>query len=229
MNAAFDTNWENNIYQEGKQLNRWPYDAVVSFVFQHRPRDKRKEDTRILEVGCGAGNNLLFAAQEGFSVAGIDGSKSALRFAEQRFAEASLKSDLRVGDFTSLPFNDSSFDLVFDRSALACAGLSSGKSAVAEVRRVLSEGGMFLFNPYSREHTSASSGREGNDGLTLDISEGTLSGCGQLCFYDRHDVVAALGSGWEIRSLQHLRQEELLESPPTVHAEWRVVACKTSN
>ena len=36
---------------------------------------------RILEVGCGMGNNLWFAAREGCRVSGLDAVESAIRFA----------------------------------------------------------------------------------------------------------------------------------------------------
>ena len=104
--SAFNPIWEKEIYGQGRQLGRYPYDAVVSFVFRYAPRDRERSAVRILEIGCGAGNNLWFAAREGFSVTGIDGSATAIDYARKRFAEEGLSGDLRVGDFTALPFED---------------------------------------------------------------------------------------------------------------------------
>jgi len=94
-----DPIWESEIYSQGHHLNRYPFDAVVSFLFRYRPRDKPREQTDVLEIGCGAGNNLWFAAREGFRVAGIDGSESAISFAQKRFESEKLSGDLRVGNF----------------------------------------------------------------------------------------------------------------------------------
>ncbi len=201
---SFDPTWEESILGQGRHLNRYPFDLVVSFVHRHYPRHKRRGDVRILEIGCGAGNNLWFAAREGFQAFGLDGSPSAIAYAQRRFAEDGLEGDLRVGDFSSLPFEGKFFDLVIDRVSLTCCGLSVGKRTVAEVGRVLLPGGKFLCNPYSKRHTSHSSGRPGPDGLTLDISGGTLVGVGQICFYGREELEDLFDQGWTILRMEHL-------------------------
>jgi SAM-dependent methyltransferase len=218
---AFDPVWEAK-YACG-HTQRYPWDAVVSFVFRHAPKDRPRGEVSILEVGCGTGANLWFAAREGFAVAGVDASPSAVAAARARFAAEGLAGDLRVGDFTALPFADASFDLAIDRCALTCAGRSAARFAIAEVRRVLRPGGRFYFNPYSDRHSSAASGHAGADGLTLDIAEGTLVGAGQLCFYGRQQVVDALAD-WRLVALQHMEYADLLVPGWLNHAEWRAVA-----
>jgi len=222
---TFDPIWEQ-IYCEGRQLNRYPFDLVVSFIYNNYPRHKPRHETRILEVGCGSANNLWFAAREGFRVAGIDGSPSSIDYAQKRFNEEGLTGDLRVGDFTQLPFEDNSFDLVIDRCLLTCCGQASAQRAVAEIGRVLLAGGKFLFNPYSDRHSSYTSGRPGPDGLTLDIAAGTLVGVGQICFYSRREVDAIFAAGWKMLSVQHLEIAEEVQAQRLVHAEWRIVAEK---
>ena len=219
-----DPVWEDEIYSRGRHLNRYPYDSVVSFVCRHAPRDIPRGDVRILEVGCGAGNNLAFAAGEGFSVAGIDASPSAIDFARRRFDDERLAGDLRVGDFSALPFDDGSFDLAVDRAALTCVGRSVARRAVAELHRVLKPGGYFLFNPYSAAHSSARFGRRGDDGLVHEISGGTLQGVGPICFYTRDDVEELFSRGWSLASIEHVRIDQMLHAAASSHCEWRVVA-----
>jgi SAM-dependent methyltransferase len=223
---TFDPIWEREIYGEGKHLNRYPFDIVVSFVYRNYPRQIPRDAVRILEIGCGAGNNLWFAAREGFSVAGIDGSRSSIDYARGRFASEGLEGDFRVGDFTQLPFDDEEFHLVVDRGSITCCGLSAGRQAVDEVRRVLKPGGRFLCNPYSNRHTSHRSGRPGTDGLTLDAAAGTLVGVGQICYYSREDVERLFGEGWRLLNMQHLELAEMIGGEESIHAEWRIVAEK---
>jgi hypothetical protein len=90
----------------------------------------------------------------------------------------------------------------------------------------LKEKGRFFFNPYSDRHSSYSSGKVGADGLVSDISAGTMVGVGQLCFYGRQQVIAAL-SKFKVLSLQHMEYTEMLEPGWIVHAEWRAIAEKT--
>jgi SAM-dependent methyltransferase len=223
---AWDPIWEQEIYGAGRHLSRWPYDVVVSFVFRHHPRGKPRSEVRILEIGCGTGNNLWFAAREGFAVAGIDGSRSAIEYARKRFAEDGLQGDLRVGDFAALPFDTDTYDLAIDRGALTCCGRSVARRAAEEVRRVLVPGGKFFFNPYSDRHTSAHSGRPGPDGLTLDVAAGTLVRVGQLCFWGRQDVLELFAKGWGLLSLEHLEIVQQIHPQGEVHAEWRGIAQK---
>jgi ubiquinone/menaquinone biosynthesis C-methylase UbiE len=220
---TFDPIWEEK-YASG-HAQRYPWDVVVSFVFRNASRDKPRSEVRILEVGCGTASNLWFAAREGFQVAGVDGSVSAIDNARKRFESEGLIADLRVADFISLPFEDSSFDLAIDRGALVCAGLQGGLRAVKEIHRVLRPGGKFFFNPYSDRHSSASAGEDGPDGLTVNIKEGTMVGVGQICFYGRRQVLDVL-DGWKILSMQHMEYAEMLNPKWLVHAEWRVVAEK---
>src|SRR5262249_51653966 len=127
-------------------------------------------------------------------------------------------------DFTRLPFAAGAFDLAIDRGALTCCGYEAGRRAVAEVRRVLRDGGRFLFNPYSDRHSSAASGAAGRDGLRTAITEGSLVDSGAICFSGRRDVEAALAGGWRILDLQHVEATEVGRPHRLVHAEWRVVA-----
>jgi SAM-dependent methyltransferase len=224
---SFNEIWED-IYHEGRQLNRYPFDQIVSFIYRNMPREKPRSEVSIVEVGCGAGNNLWFAAREGFRVAGIDGSASAIEHARKRFDEEGLQGDLRVGDFTALPWDDASFDIAFDRGALTNCGLTMGQKAVREIRRILRPGGKFYFNPYSVMHSSHVAGRAGPDGLTQDISAGGLEGMGSICFYTRRDVDKALEEGWRVLSMVHVERSDVLRPQYTVTAEWRVICEKLS-
>lgn len=213
--------WEE-IYSKG-QRNRYPWDVIVTFVFRNAPQDVPRDKISILEVGCGTGSNLWFAAREGFSVSGVDGSRSAISSAKELFAKERLAGDLRVGNFTRLDFPDNHFDLVIDRGSLVCVGLKASANAVVEIKRVLKPGGRFFFNPYSSKHTSALAGLDGGDGLRRNIDKGTLTGVGSLCFYSREQLDNAIGQDWGVKSLQHVESVDLTYEQQSIHAEWRVV------
>ena len=225
--SAVNPVWERELYGKGQHLNRYPFDAVVTFVYRNYPREKPRHETRILEIGCGAGNNLWFAAREGFQVAGIDGSPTAIEYAQRRFAEEGLKGEFQTGDFTTLPFGDDTFDLAVDRGSIVCCPRTAGRRAVCEVRRVLREGGRFFFNPYSTRHSSFTLSEPGADGLRVNIRGGSLTGVGPLCFYDKDDVLGTLCSGWKVHALDHLENTSHASVEALIHAEWRVIAEKT--
>jgi SAM-dependent methyltransferase len=135
MNAThhIDPVWEDDIYSKGSMRTRYPYDTVISFVHRMRPRTRSIAETSIVEVGCGSANNLWFAAREGFQVSGIDGSTSAIQYANERFKTEGLTGDLRVGDFTTLPWADESHDLAIDRQEDVFSSTSMATAAPARV------------------------------------------------------------------------------------------------
>ncbi len=230
MNAStIDPFWEQEIYSQGHHHNRYPFDSVVSFVYRWRPRARPMADIRVLEVGCGVGNNLWFAAREGFQIAGIDGSATAIANAQARFEREGLAGELVVGNFAELPWTDGSFDLAIDRCSLTCASPALQRQAVAEVRRVLKPGGHFFFNGYSDEHSSAQSGVKLPDGRVGQISRGSLVGAGSLTFSSRKALDALFSEGWEIVTCEHLELADAAAGRGgCTHTEWRVVARKTS-
>lgn len=220
---TFDPVWDE-IYGRQEQLNRYPVDGVVSFLFRNRARLAHNRPLRVVEVGCGACNNLWFAAREGCDVTGIDGSDPAIAFGRARFADEGLDGDLRVGDFTQLPFADGSFDMAINRAALTQTGLNAAKTAVDEVARVLRPGGMFYNEIYGTRTTAG--GETGPDGVTLNVT-GRLSGVGQICFYDEDRLEALFADRWRIETLQHVEITDYQTSPRDVVGNWTVVAERT--
>lgn len=225
--TSFDEIW-NEIYGRG-HINRYPWDSVVSFVFRHHPRHKPRTQTHILELGCGAGNNLLFCAKEGFQVTGVDASPPALEFAEKRFREEGVQGRFVHENFTSLTLEEQSVDLVIDRASLTCTPFPVIERAVAEVYRVLKPGGRFLFVPYADTHSSASSGVFDPANRTVgEISAGTLVGVGQISFLSLNDIRGLFPVGpWRFVQIERAEHTDLLLPQFPIHAEYRVVVEKT--
>jgi len=222
-----NTFWENEIYSQGKNLNMYPYDRVVSFVYNYYPRNKEKNEVAILEVGCGAGNNLWFAARENFQVTGIDGSRSAIDFASNRFKKEGLQGLFHHGDFSQLPFEDNQFDLVVDRAAITCCGWDDVQASINEVYRVTRPGGKFFFNVYSDKHSSFGSGEFHSNGAKINLTEGTLKGIESVYFFNQEEIsVLFPPSKWNMISCQHHEAFEKLKVESSSHAEWIVIVEK---
>jgi ubiquinone/menaquinone biosynthesis C-methylase UbiE len=194
-------------------------------VFRYCPKTLDKGQVKILEVGCGTGPNIWFLAREGFQAYGIEGSESAIAYANQRLEKDGLTATLVVGDFTELPFPQNYFDLIFDRGSIVCCDHYAAKKAIDSIFFCLKPGGFFFFNPYSDLHSSRSSGTTDSYGITTGITEGTMVDVGQICFYSRDQVEAALGD-FDIVSLEHLQISDISMPSHMVHAEWRAVAQK---
>lgn len=160
--------WEQAVYAAGKQVNRWPYTGVVATTMRHFGNRDRSQ-VRVLELGCGTGNNIRFLAEEGFSATGIDQSPTAIKLAEELLIGNGLSAELQTGDFSVLDFESESFDLVIDRAAIVHNCFRTMHTVVGEARRVLKPGGLLYSHgikgaghpekhhgrevePYSRDH-----------------------------------------------------------------------------
>jgi SAM-dependent methyltransferase len=105
-------------------------------------------DKQVLDVGCGAGTDLMRFARGGAVVSGVDISSSAIALAKANFAQQGLTADLREADGEHLPFADATFDLVYAHGVVQYT--SDDRALVAECRRVLKPGGTAVFQVYNR-------------------------------------------------------------------------------
>lgn len=144
-------------------LIRWApyYDFVTNFMTLGHARLLRRQTVdqalihsgdSVLDVGCGTGEVTLLAktrAKNG-KVYGIDPAPEMIAVARKKAARKGLDIDFRVGVIESLPFPDSSIDVV--TSSLMMHHLPEDLKArgLAEIYRVLKPGGRLLIADFMR-------------------------------------------------------------------------------
>jgi SAM-dependent methyltransferase len=94
--------------------------------------------TRLLDVGCGAGLALRFAADRGADVSGLDAAPGMLEYARRRVPGAELVQ----GELQLLPFPDDAFDAVTGFNSFQYA--ADPVAALREAKRVTAPGGRIL-------------------------------------------------------------------------------------
>ena len=122
-----------------------PEESVESFagVANHFALGRIEEGATVLDLGCGAGTDLLVAAQmvgPGGRAIGVDMTASMLERARTSADAMGLSNvELREGLVESLPVDDESVDVVISNGVI---DLVPDKEAVfAEIDRVLRPGG----------------------------------------------------------------------------------------
>lgn len=187
---SFDKTWEKNIYSKGKQLNLYPYDILVSIIarkFFDIPKEKRGK-IEVLDLGCGAGNNAKFLAENGFDVYGIDGSASAIKTCKERFKNWNLKGNFIRGDFLSIPYKDNFFDLIIDRESLYANRFNDIKNAINGVYKKLKKGGLFVSFIYNSYHPDREFGKEIEPNTYDRFRKGSFYKAGKAHFVDVKEV-----------------------------------------
>lgn len=106
---------------------------------------------RVLDVGCGTGENALYLAQTGFSVTGIDLAGSAIRAAKQKVRERGLRADFRVANALSLDLQNDYYDNVVDSGLFHTFSDENRPIFASEIFRVLARGGNYFMLCFSEK------------------------------------------------------------------------------
>lgn len=103
---------------------------------------------RVLEVGCGAGVDLVRFARGGALVTGVDIAESAVTLARQNVTQQQLPASLCIGNAEQLPFASGVFDFVYAHGVVQYTLVD--QSLVDECHRILKPGGIAFFQAYNR-------------------------------------------------------------------------------
>jgi len=129
-----------------RQLDDYRYDKlnylprIVDFsAFQGK---------KVLEVGCGAGIDLVRFACAGAVVTGIDLSKNAIDLAQKNIEQNGLIADLYVMNGEVMQFHDNSFDVVYAHGVLQYT--ADTHKMISEIYRVLKPDGEAILMVYNR-------------------------------------------------------------------------------
>ena len=150
----WDSGWDDVFAR--KAWGSYPPEELVRFIGRHYFSLEDRSMIRILEIGCGAGANLIFLCQEGFDVVGVDGSKVGLEQAARRLEARGLEATLECCDAMDLPFEENCFDAVIDVECIYANNLEDSRIILSEAFRVLKAGGKL----FSKAFKTGTSGQE---------------------------------------------------------------------
>lgn len=132
--------WEKIFQQHGKVFlePHWDMASVVEQL-------QSIQANSVLDLGCGTGRHLIYLAQHGFCVSGLDNSQEGLDASAQWLQAEKLSAELILQEMTEkLPWNDDFFDAIVSVQVIHHADIATIKRIIVEIERVLVKGG-FLF------------------------------------------------------------------------------------
>ena len=103
---------------------------------------------RVLEVGCGAGVDLVRFARGGARATGVDVADSAIALARENVGHQGLTATLAVANGEALPFADNTFDFVYAHGVVQYT--ANDRALIDDCRRVVTPGGIVFVQVYNR-------------------------------------------------------------------------------
>ncbi len=217
---SFSTEW-NQSYADRKQLVRWPWSDLVSYVMRYiRPE---APGLRVLELGFGAGGNIRFFKDLGARYHGIEGSQVIVEEVRRAFPE--YAREIVCGDFTSeIPFSGP-FDLIVDRSSLTHNSTRAIQACLGLLQARLAPGGAFVgIDWFSTAHSGYKEGKPGGDAYTRTAYEqGQFKGVGHVHFSDK-DHLEELFAKFSFVVLEHKTVRRDIPKDAGTFAAWNFVA-----
>lgn len=123
------------------ELRHKPLDRALLTAFVEQVRTVGAGQGRVWDVGCGPGHVTAFLAGLGLNAAGLDLSDGMIAEARKRHPDL----EFSVGSMTALPAPDGCRDgLVSFYSLIHMIDDTDLRAALAEYRRVLTDGGLLL-------------------------------------------------------------------------------------
>ncbi|MGW1811183.1 class I SAM-dependent methyltransferase [Streptomyces sp. NPDC002078] len=165
----------------------------------------RMDAQEVLELGAGHGRDAVFLARQGLTVRAMDFSATGLGqlLDAARLQGVAERITTTVHDVRDpLPLPDDSVDAAFAHMLLSMA-LTTDEihGVVAEVRRVLRPGGVFVYTVRHRGDAHYGSGTAHGD----DIFEYD----GFAVHFFSHDLVDALAEGWILQEVHAFEEGDL--------------------
>lgn len=183
---TFDKQW-NHVHGT-RNWGRYPAEELVRFMARNY-YNQRRDQIRVLDLGCGTGANTWFLCREGFFTVAFDGSFVATRKAAAFCSELSMSVAFLQSDAGMLPFAECSFDVVADIGALSANSSRGIQQILAEIHRVLKPGGRVFSSVLFTTSTSGYKTGEKIDSHSYrNIESGPVAGLGTIHFFTRAEI-----------------------------------------
>jgi len=100
---------------------------------------------KVLDIGCGTGDNAIWLSQQHFDVVGIDTSEIALGKAREKSAEVKVSCTFEIANILKSLVSGAPFGFAFDRGCFHTLSSDAERRMFAEqVSRHLQRGGLWL-------------------------------------------------------------------------------------
>jgi len=198
------TVWER-LWKDPAVVARWTDAQPLPEVVEMADRLIAGGGGRVLDIGCGLGRHTVYLAARGLEVVATDSAPAAIAACKGNLAEAGLSAEVVQADMASYPFPDVHFRGVVASHVIHHTELATLRRILAEIWRVLTPGGYFVWATPCPKHYECGRGTEMEPGTWVD-PEGREAGLPH--HYCTEAEARELLGGYEILSMNEQEYRE---------------------
>jgi ubiquinone/menaquinone biosynthesis C-methylase UbiE len=126
--------------------------AIPAEILQQAIEENLPAPSKIIDIGCGAGNYVIWFAKNGYEMTGVDISQNAIEIARRSASTAGASCKFIVADaIADLPTSDGMFDFAYEWELLHHIFPEDRDRYIRNVARVLKPGGRYLSVCFSED------------------------------------------------------------------------------
>ena len=144
------TNVWNGIFKNQGKVFTEPHEDMPGIVAAL----KRIEAKTILDLGSGSGRHVIYLAQNGFRIFGLDNSPEGINLTEKWMSSEKVSANIQFQNMEDLlPYGDAFFDGVISVQVIHHAKIETIRKIIGEITRVLKRKGLlFVTVPTTNHH-----------------------------------------------------------------------------
>lgn len=156
MKRFNEKHFDNQLLSKnGEKVSKWGFDWQASQKFRHdlalniiKPLLSKKENLRILDIGCADGvfTNKIIELGKNHNIIGIDISEKFVAYCNEKYA--CERVNFEKGVLPQLKFKDGQFDLVICLDVIPYLSKKERLQALREIKRVLCSKGYALLSEW---------------------------------------------------------------------------------
>lgn len=154
---APEKKWQDfHIEKASQAYPKWPNEAMLKVLFGDYLIDKPSIDSnkKVLDIGCGFGNNLLPFLDSGCQCFGVEITEEMARTSSEILSQRGYSACIKKGNNLNLPFESDMFDIITSLNVLHYEKNEKDlMAALKEYCRVLKPDGMLYLCTVGPQHT----------------------------------------------------------------------------